>query len=349
MGMIKQVLVTDLGDHPAAKAWARLQPERVEPTAISRLQKKAKGQVYRLEGVGLGGAAVIAKRSSPERIRGERAVYEEILPGLPVPAVRYLGAVEEPDGTGGWLFLEDADEGCYSPLLPAHRDLAGRWLALLHTSAARLAGAARLPDRGPGYYLEHLRSARATILANLDNPALTGEDVAVLAAIVRRCEAVASRWGEVERLCEEAPRTFIHGDFAPKNMRVRARPTGSVLLPFDWGSAGWGVPAADLVQAAPPSDHGTGWGLSSYWASPDLAAYWSAVRESGWRLDARDVRPLAVLGKVFRCLVCITLDAQSLATDWVADVAPKMRVYEAEMADAVRAAGWEKPGEGPVR
>ena len=44
------------------------------------------------------------------------------------------------------------------------------------------------------------------------------------------------------------PRTFIHGDFAPKNMRVRAGPGGSTLLCFDWGSAGWGVPAADLVQ-----------------------------------------------------------------------------------------------------
>jgi hypothetical protein len=347
--MSKHLLRTDLREHPAVKAWARLRPGQVEPAAIGRLQKKAKGQVYRLEGVGPGGSAVIAKRSSPERIRGERAVYEGILPGLPVPAVRYLGAVEEPDGTGGWLFLEDAGEGRYSPVLPAHRDLAGRWLALLHTSAARLAGKARLPDRGPGYYLEHLRSARATILANLDNPALTAEDVALLAAVVRRCEAVASRWGKVERLCKGVPRTFIHGDFAPKNMRVRARPAGGVLLPFDWGSAGWGVPAADLVQAALPSDRGTGWDLSSYWASPDLVAYCSTVRESGWRLDVRDVRPLAVIGKVFRCLVCINLDAQSLATDWVADVAPKMRVYETEMADAIRAAGWQGSGEGPVQ
>jgi aminoglycoside phosphotransferase (APT) family kinase protein len=347
--MTKQVLLTDLREHPAVKAWARLRPARVGPTAIVRLKKKAKGQVYRLEGVGPGGSAVIAKRSFPERIRGERAVYEEILPKLPVPVVRCLGAVEEPDGTGGWLFLEDAGQGRYSPLLPAHRELAGRWLALLHTSAARLPGTARLPDRGPGYYLGHLRSARATILANLDNPALSAEDVAVLAAVVRRCEAVAPRWGEVEQWCGRMPRTFIHGDFAPKNMRVRAGPAASVLLPFDWGSAGWGVPAADLVQAALPSDRRTGLDLSSYWASPDLAAYCSAVGESGWRLDVQDVRPLAVIGKLFRCLVCMNLDAQSLATAWVEDAVRNMRVYEAEMADAIRAAGWQGPGEGPVR
>src|SRR5436309_2020543 len=143
--MTKELLQIDLREHPAAKAWVRLGPECVEPTGIARLQKKAKGQVYRLEGVAPGGAAVIAKRSSPERIRGERTVYEQVLPDLPVPTLRYLGAVEEPGGTGAWLFLEDAGAETYSPLCAGHRVLAGRWLGLLHTSAARLAAAARLP------------------------------------------------------------------------------------------------------------------------------------------------------------------------------------------------------------
>jgi hypothetical protein len=333
--MTKQLLRTNLREHPAVKAWARLRPEWGQPTAIVRLQKRAKGQVYRLEGVGPGGAAVIAKRSSSDRIQRERAVYEHTLPALPVPALGYYGSVEEPEEGCGWLFLEDAGEERYSPLLGEHQDLAGQWLALLHTSAARLAAAAGLPDRGPDYYLGHLRSARETILANRTNPALGAEDVAVLAAVVRQGEAAASRWGEVERWCERMPRTFIHGDFAPKNMRVRAGPAGSELLPFDWGSAGWGVPAADLAQAALPPDRATGWDLSAYWASPDLAVYCSAVRECGWRLDVQDVRPLAAIGKIFRCLVCINLDAQSLATDWVADAVRKMRVYRAEMADAL--------------
>jgi hypothetical protein len=346
MGM--QLLQTDLREHPAAKAWARLRPGRGEPTAIVRLQKKAKGQVYRLEGAGPGGAAVIAKRSSSDRIQRECAVYEHALPALPVPEVGYYGSIEEPEEGCGWLFLEDAGDERYSPLLGEHQSLAGRWLAQLHTSATRLAGEARLPDRGPNYYLEHLRSARETILANLINPALGAEDVAVLAAVVRQCEAVASRWGEVERWCAGMPRTFIHGDFAPKNMRVRSGPPGSVLLPFDWGSAGWGVPAADLVQAALTPDRATGWDLSAYWASPDLPAYCSAVRECGWRLDVQDVRPLAAIGKIFRCLICINLDAQCFTTPWVEFGVRKMRVYGAEMADAVRAAGWQGTGEGVV-
>src|SRR5262245_34974607 len=308
--MTKQLLQTDLREHPAAKAWARLQPEWGEPTGIGRLQKKAKGQVYRLEGAGPGGSAVIAKRSSPERIRGERAVYEQVLPDLPVPTLRYLGSVEEPGGTGAWLFLEDAGAEAYSPLREGHRALAGRWLGLLHTSAARLAAAARLPDRGPGYYLGHLRSARATILGNLTNPALSAADVAVLEAVVRQGDVAAAHWGQVEKLCAGAPRTLIHGDFAPKNMRVRTGPAGTVLLPFDWGSAGWGVPAADLVQAA-PTDSGAGPALAAYWASPDLAVYGSVVRESGLPFAAGDLRPLAAVGKLFRCLICINLDAQS--------------------------------------
>src|SRR5262249_11323861 len=153
------------------------------------------------------------KRSSPERIQGERAVYEQVLPALAVPTVCYYGSLEEPEAGCSWLFLEDAGEERYSPLLGEHRALAGRWLARLHTSATRLAGAARLPDRGPEYYLGCLRSARATILGYLGNPALTAQDVAVLATVVRQCEAVASCWGEVERLCAGMPRTFIHGDF----------------------------------------------------------------------------------------------------------------------------------------
>src|SRR5262249_1409083 len=185
------------------------------------------------------------------------------------------------------------------------------------------------------------------ILGNLTNPALSAADVAVLEAVVRQGDTAAAHWGQVEKLCAGTPRTLIHGDYAPKNMRVRTGPAGTVLPPFAWGSAGWGVPAADLVQAA-PTVSGAGPALAAYWASPDLAVYGTVVRESGLPVDAGDLRPLAAVGKLFRCLICINLDAQSFATDWVADAARKMRVYRAEMADALRAAGWPEGGGGPV-
>lgn len=327
---------SDLLEHPAVKAWAQLRPERVEPSAIERLQKKKKGFVYRLEGVGPGSSAIIAKRSSPARILQERTIYERVLPRLAIPAVRYHGFIEEPEEGCCWLFLEDAGPEEYSPLSQEHRALAGQWLGLLHTSAARLGEAARLPDRGPGYYLEHLRAARDTIRQYLTNPALTADDVTVLNAVVAQCKVVASHWSQVEALCEGMPRTLIHGDFAPKNMRVQSGQIGLNLLPFDWGSAGWGVTAADLVQSGMTSH--SHW---DYWASPDLAAYCRVVRESWPHLDLPHIQSLAIIGKIFRCLVCIRLDAESLTTEWVEKSMRNMRIYQAEMADGIRAAEWE--------
>src|SRR5687768_9355579 len=103
------MLQADLLEHPAVRAWARLRHESVEPSGIARLQKKRKGHVYRLEGIGPGRSDVIAKCSSPERIRTEQFIYEQVLPDLPLSAVRYYGVAEESDAGRCWLFLENAD------------------------------------------------------------------------------------------------------------------------------------------------------------------------------------------------------------------------------------------------
>jgi len=330
---------TNLLEHPAVRAWAKLQPGRGQsaaPAGIGRLQKKKKGLVYRLEGLGPGGSDIIAKRSSPERLLKERIIYEQILPALPISTVRYYGFIEDPEDECCWLFLESAGVEEYSPLVNEHRTLAAQWLGLLHTSAERLTAAARLPDRGPGYYLEQLRSAYDTIPRYLSNPALTADDVVVLKTVVRQLEVVASHWGQVEKLCERAPRTLIHGDFAPKNMRVRTGQAGLFLLPFDWGSAGWGVTAADLAQSGAESN--SYW---NYWANPDLSAYCSVAQEFWRRLEIHDVQQLAIFGKIFRSLVCINLEAPSFAMDWVENSARDMRIYQAAMADAIQAAGWK--------
>jgi hypothetical protein len=329
-------VLPNLLEHPAVRAWAKLQPTQVEPAAIERLQKKKKAVVYRLKGAGPGGSDIIAKQSTPERLLKERVIYEEILPALPVSTVRYYGFVEEPDGGRCWLFLESADGEEYSSLVNEHRTLAARWLGLLHATASQIATAARLPDRGPDYYLEQLRQGDETILRNLTNPAITSETRATLETVVRQLEIVASRWGRVEELCARAPRTLVHGDFAPKNMRVRTGRGGLSLLPFDWGSAGWGVAAADLAQSG--MELGGYW---NYWANPDLAAYRSVAQESWPPLDIRDVGQLAIIGKIFRSLVCINLEAPSFAMEWVENSARDMRIYQAAMADAIRAVGWK--------
>src|SRR5262245_1449710 len=245
-----EVLPADSREHPAALAWGELQLGRVRrgPSEVHTLRLKRKSAVYRLGGAGPGGSAVIAKRCPRATARLEYAVYAEVLPHLPVSALRCYGLVEE-DGQSGWLFLEDAGGEEYSPHLGGQRALAGRWLGLLHTAAARVLAAARLPDRGPGYYLEHLRSARDTIGRNRTNPALGAGDRAVLRALLTHCDAVEARWEQVREDCDRMPRTLVHGDFVVKNVHVRPGWEGLALLPFDWEVAGWGVPAPDLVQA----------------------------------------------------------------------------------------------------
>jgi len=320
----------DLLEHPTVKVWSQLQRGRGDPASIAILQNRRKSTVYRLKGVGPHGSDVIAKRSWLAKALVERTIYEEILPHLPIPALSYYGFVAEEEGKYGWLFLACAGEEEYSPHIEEHRALAAQWLGLIHTSAVGVAAATRLPDRGPGYYLECLRSAHARILRNLTNPVLTTDDLAVLKTVVGQCEVVVSYWSQIEKLCERLPRTLIHGDFAPKNMRVRTGQAPIVLLPFDWGSAGWGVTAADLAKSGMPT--------TTYWANPDLAVYYSIVRESWPYLDVQDIQPLAIFGKIFRCLVCIDLDAQSLATEWVEMCMSNMRIYMKDMAEAIQAA-----------
>lgn len=331
----------DPRDHPAARAWARLHPELAVPTEVQKLQEKAKGAVYRLEGAGADGAAIVAKRSTPARILQECTVYEQVLPALDLHALRYHGFVEDREAACCWLFVDDAGDEAYLGAAAEHRKAAATWLAALHSSAARRRLALALPDRGASFYLGQLQSACATIARHAMNRALTADDVEVLHAIVGHCELAAVHWGEVEQLCARTPRTFVHGDFAPKNLRVRRdHPAAGVeLLAFDWGSAGWGSIAADLVQWSKRDEGRTAeqWG---YWANPDLVTYSEAVRELWPDLDIERVQRLANVGKLFRCLVCIALSAQSFATPWVERAARNMTIYEAEMASALRVAGW---------
>ena len=327
-----EIIRTDLFEHPAVKAWSELLPGRVEPESIEILHEHKKSAIYRLEGVGPRGAAVVAKRCRTASALIERTIYEEVLPHLPISTLHYYGFTEENDKFC-WLFLEDAGREQFSPLLEEHRILAARWLGRMHTSAAHLAEADRLPDRGPSHYLEHLQSGRAKILRNLAHPELQADDREVLQNIVSQCEALESRWHKVEEFCAGFPRTLVHGDFTGKNLRVRAGHAGIDLLPFDWEKAGWGVPTTDLAQSG-------SWGLGGFSANPDLATYWLVVRDHWPSFDLQTIQRLANCGKTFRCLAAINWRAQSLAYPGVEWVVGDMRIYHAELSDAIQAATW---------
>ena len=297
------------------------------------MKRKRKTIVYRLVGVGSGGSAVIAKKCLARTGEVERIIYQELLPRLPHPALRCYGFVAEPEGEFVWLFLEDAGPHAYSPANEEHRALAGRWLATVHGTRVSADLQALLPDHGPGHYLQLLRSARATLLAHVDNPVLSAEEVALLRRLTAKCEVIEVHWGELESYFGGWPRAIVHGDFVVKNLRISSGATNPALLVFDWEMAGWGVPATDLAQFLGAT------------ASPDLEVYGSRLRQDSPQLDVRDIQRLANYGEILRMV-----DKVFWATVWMVNdsyvflLTPllALKQYEAELAAVLRTINWSR-------
>jgi hypothetical protein len=322
-----------LEEHPAIKAWRVLQPGRTEAQSIEILkERKRKSGVYRLAGVGLGGAAVIAKQCWHETGAIERTMYEAVLPHLPLPHLHYYGFVPS-DAGWCWLFFEDAGEERYSPRNEEHRVCAALWLGMMHVFAARVPAASRLPGRGPNYYLARLRSARDSIQHILTHFALKSGDRILLGSLVSQCDLLETQWDLVEKFCEMTPRTVVHGDFVDKNLRIRASSSGITLLPFDWEVAGWGLPAADLTQRVDPT--------AVSCADADLTAYWSIVQHSWSQLDAHAIGALANLGMIFRLIDAINWAYGGLAYEgsdkYIEAHLKQFYYYQDGMARAIQA------------
>lgn len=328
----KEWISSNLPEHPAVIAWRELQPERVVPRSIEVLKRHQKSEIYRLEDVGEGGAAVIAKSCLRASAAIERTIYEEVLPNLPVTTPHYYGWTAGQDDEFDWLFLEDVGEEQFSPSCEEHRRLAAQWLGRTHSTAARLTVAERLPDRGPGHYLEHLQFGRDTIRRNLDNPVLTADDRALLLAIVAQCDALEQSWSLIDGFCEDMPSTLVHGDFRAGNVRVRSSESGKSMFPLDWETAGWGVPAADLaatreIAELPPLD---------------LDTYESTVKEGWPQLDRAAIRRLAAVGGIFRRLSAISWASLGLEHAWWPKThMASMKVYQAGLVEVLRRPPWE--------
>jgi hypothetical protein len=310
-------------EHPAIRAWRQLRLSQLDHEHLEVCQEKTWGSaVYRIACAGGSDMDVIAKRSPQDTAWIERTVYEEILPKLPLPALHYYGSVEESNGGFCWLFLEDVShDRKYLPHIREHRVAAAQWLSIMNTSAADLVEAIHLPERGPKYYLSLLHLARNAILSNLANPALKAGDIRLLEKILTQCDYLSAHWNQLESACEGAPRTLIHGDFIRKNVRLRCDLDGIVVLPFDWGKAGWGIPAEDISRV-------------------DIATYWLGVQDSWPKLTIRALRRLASVGRVFRCLVFMDWIAPSLALGSVEQPIYDMRRIETWLAELIQAARW---------
>jgi len=320
----------DPSRHPAARAWRRFAPGSAEPGGIAVLKEARHSAVYRLDSAGPDGAPVIAKRSNPAEASVERAVYDSILSFCPVAALRLRGILREESESDPhcWLFLEDAGRTNYSYASAEHRTLAGQWLGAVHCAAARLEATSCLPDRGPGYYLGELRCTSQAIERSLGNSALECDDPRSLEAILAHCHVLESRWSEIETWCSGMPRTLVHGDLAAKNARVRTDETGTSVLIFDWGSAGCGIPAVDLAQ------------FTAHSLSPDLDAWSSAVQ--GHRLDAGKPARLAQLGRIFRLILAMCWESESLCGPWPGSAMRRIKAFGAELAECLQPAAWSE-------
>src|SRR6059036_1048998 len=272
----KAIRSDHVADHPAFRAWARVHGNQAAPTKIEN---------------------VIAKRSFRHYIRVERIIYAEILPSLPATSLRYYGSTKDDDPNYEWLFIEDADGRSYTSRLKAHRIAAGRWLGILHTSSAsHVDMLSRLPDRGPGHYLEALRFARQWIERSL-NLELELEDLDSLQMIISDFDRLEGQWSELLEFCDKLPLSLVHGDFKERNIRIRAAAHDGgvpILVAFDWAEAGRGVPPVDILGR-----FGHGVSRSS---EPDIYTYWSVARKL-WTLPSMEtMKRFETVGKIFRVI-----------------------------------------------
>jgi hypothetical protein len=302
----------------ARRAWRQLRPHRPEPEGIEVLVRKKKSAACRLLGPEEAGFPVIAKRARKRTAELERILHERILPRLPVDSLAWHGMVDAEEEFR-WFFLEDAGEAAFLPGDPDHLALAGRWLARLHTAAEGLEVAAELPDRGGRDSLERLRQGRDRMLHNLGNPVVSRANRDALHAILSHYEVVESRWAECEAVCDEAPKTLVHGDFVKKNMRVRSRGGRPELLVFDWEHAGFGFPGTDLHLVS-------------------CADYGPAVRERWPEMVGERLERVFRIGRLFRCVAEIEWESKNLALPLPYFVS--FGRVASRLGSLVREAGW---------
>jgi hypothetical protein len=325
--------------HPALQAWRQICSNGTEPNTVQVLQEVAKGDgqscIYRLDGVGHHGTAVIAKRCAARCAQVEQTIYQDILPHLPNPSLTFYGCVDEAEADYSWLFLEEASGEEFTYFIERHRKLGARWLGQMHVSAAGIPAVSRLPDRGPQHYLDHLRLARQLIQRDLGNSALSTRDLQVIEAILSQGHFLEARWSWIEELDHRFPRTLVHCDFASYNLRVRRSESGINLMAFDWEMAGRGVPAPDIAELS-------GRGVPRRRATGDsgdceLVAYCSIVREAWPGLDLSAIKELAELGAVFRSLAAISWESESIGRGWWP--IKEFHGYQADLAVALEHLG----------
>lgn len=310
---VQRVIQSDVEQHPAVVGLSRFAAGMPTPTSVEVLKETRGGRgqlihgVYRLNVPFDGCGSVIAKHCRTEMASKERLIYEELLECLPVSSLRCYGIQEQGDGEHAWLFLEDAGASPFLKHDPQYQVLQGTWLGTFHVHASKPARTFELKDSGPDGLRERLTSAMTSIEAYLEGEQSNRVDPTLLRDLLTLFTWLKSDWPDTEFVCREVPYTVVHGDFIPKNLCVRKDAVGLTLLPFDWQTAGWGPPAADLAQA--------------FWLRPRdefLTSYLAAVEEHWPNVTFETLMRLARVGTLFRTIDAVRWDV-SWIDEWEAD------------------------------
>lgn len=171
----------------------------------------------------------------------------------------------------------------------------------------------------------HDRRRVATDFAAIAHPAVSASDRDVLNAIARSLATVEPRWSRLEDICARMPHTLVHGDFVPKNVRVRKRRGRLDLVAFDWETAGVAPPAVDLAL------------LDA--TDADLRRYLAIVRDVWPALRIRDLRQLSRVGNLFWLLHALYWAGRSFAHDWVQHAMWDLIEYDRDLRIALLATG----------
>jgi Phosphotransferase enzyme family len=313
----------DVEHHPALAAWRRVDRRAGRPSVIEILKpEKRKSAVFRLPGLGPGGQPVVAKRRPAQDEDFELRLYVELLPRLSIPGLELFGSVS--DDAYSWIFLEDAGEVWYDPEVPEHRSLAVEWFAQLHTEVATLQE--WFPQTGTDYFRDQVQAGREGVRSSLDHARLSPSDVGVLRAIISKLDVLEERWGDIEGACAGMPETLVHGDFVRKNVRVRTTRSGAEMVAFDWETAGWATPAADLARL--PGD-----GEASRAYHRRVVTRWPGISRA-------EIDRLRRVGTVLRLVHAVRWETRSFNHAWIERAMRNMRAYDGYLGEAIRDDAW---------
>jgi aminoglycoside phosphotransferase (APT) family kinase protein len=297
----------------AGEAWIALDRRNRDPRSIEQVKprklKKRRGKTFafRLEGAASTGESVIAKLTSESTARLEHHIYNQLLSELGAPAPTCYGIIEDEPTGRCWLFTEELRGPHPERDDPSHLASIGAWLGVVEQGAHALQSSLDLPDRRVDYVKSELSAAHARIVSATSARELSADTLETLERLGGACETLLASWHRVDGAASTWPRTIVHGDLTPKNIRLGERSSDVVPYAFDWEHAGWGNPAVDLagvVGGAPGSlsDSGAAF-LESY--AKFASVFWPGVTTS-------EARRCLEYGRLLRLVLSITWATSSL-------------------------------------